>query len=66
MSFGSFSPVLSDRTSYPLFFRTSPPESAHNPARWAFVAHHRWDAVATLSQNLNVHTLVREVMTRLH
>ncbi|XP_043240251.1 gamma-aminobutyric acid type B receptor subunit 2-like [Amphibalanus amphitrite] len=66
MSFGSFSPVLSDRTTFPLFFRTSPPESAHNLARLAFVAHHRWDAVATVSENLNVHTLaMNELVTEL-
>ncbi|XP_037087460.1 gamma-aminobutyric acid type B receptor subunit 2-like [Pollicipes pollicipes] len=66
MSFGSFSPALSDRTSFPLFFRTSPPESAHNPARLAFVAYHKWDAVATLSQNSDEHTLaINDLVTEL-
>lgn len=66
MSFGSTAPALSDREEFPFFFRTVMPDSAHNPARIAFIRHFKWDTVATFSQNEEVHSLaVNDLVTQL-
>lgn len=66
MSFGSLSPALSDREEFPYFFRTVMPDSAHNPARIAFIRHFKWDTVTTFSQNEEVHSLaVNDLVTKL-
>ncbi|KAF2880965.1 hypothetical protein ILUMI_25181, partial [Ignelater luminosus] len=49
VSYGSTSPVLSDRTKFPLFFRTVAPDSSHNAARISFIKHFGWSTVATLT-----------------
>ncbi|GJQ84523.1 GABA-B-R3 [Trypoxylus dichotomus] len=53
VSYGSTSPILSDRNKFPLFFRTAAPESSKNPARIAFLKHFKWNTVATFSQSEN-------------
>lgn len=66
VSFGSLSPALSDREEFPYFFRTVMPDSAHNPARIAFIRHFKWDTVTTFSQNEEVHSLaVNDLVTKL-
>ncbi|KAF5289126.1 hypothetical protein FQA39_LY15228 [Lamprigera yunnana] len=49
VSYGSKSPLLSDRSKFPLFFRTVAPDSSHNSARISFIKHFGWNTVATLS-----------------
>ena len=66
MSFGSLSAALSDRQEFPYFFRTVMPDSAHNPARIAFIRRFKWDTVTTFSQNEEVHSLaVNDLVTKL-
>lgn len=66
VSFGSLSPALSDREEFPYFFRTVMPDSAHNPARIAFIRHFKWDTVTTFSQNEEVHSLaINDLVTKL-
>ncbi|KAK8727207.1 hypothetical protein OTU49_009751, partial [Cherax quadricarinatus] len=56
VSFGSVSPALSDRSSYPRFIRTVAPDSSHNAARLAFLTHHSWSTVTTISENHDMYT----------
>lgn len=66
VSFGSTSPALSDRTEFPLFYRTVAPDSSHNPARIAFVRRFGWDTVAALSQNEDAYSLaLNDLVTEL-
>ncbi|KAK8394155.1 hypothetical protein O3P69_006383 [Scylla paramamosain] len=57
VSFGSVSPALSDRSSFPRFIRTVAPDSSHNAARLAFLTHHSWSTVTTISENHDLYTL---------
>jgi hypothetical protein len=57
VSFGSKSPALSDREEFPLFFRTVMPDSAHNPARIAFIQYFKWETIATFTQNEEIYSL---------
>ncbi|GLV38311.1 metabotropic GABA-B receptor subtype 3 [Carabus blaptoides fortunei] len=66
VSFGSTSPALSDRSEFPLFYRTVAPDSSHNPARIAFVRRFGWDTVAALSQNEDAYSLaLNDLVTEL-
>lgn len=66
VSFGSKSPVLSDRKKFPLFFRTVTPDSSHNAARISFIKHFGWEAVATFSQSENAFLLpINRLITQL-
>ncbi|XP_046663781.1 gamma-aminobutyric acid type B receptor subunit 2 isoform X2 [Homalodisca vitripennis] len=66
VSFGSTSPALSDRREFPLFYRTAAPDSAHNPARLAFITKFGWETVTALSQNEDDYTLaVNDLVTQL-
>ncbi|CRK94045.1 CLUMA_CG007569, isoform A [Clunio marinus] len=66
VSFGSTAPALSDREEFPYFFRTVMPDSAHNPAKIAFIRRFKWDTVTTFSQNEEVHSLaVNDLVTQL-
>ncbi|KAK5644175.1 hypothetical protein RI129_008020 [Pyrocoelia pectoralis] len=66
ISYGSTSPMLSDRNKFPLFFRTVAPDSSHNSARISFIKHFGWNMVATLSLSqqpflLSLNRFVREL-----
>lgn len=66
VSFGSTSPALSDRSEFPLFYRTVAPDSSHNPARIAFIRRFGWYTVSTFSQNEEIHSLaVNDLVTEL-
>ncbi|XP_064483101.1 gamma-aminobutyric acid type B receptor subunit 2-like [Ornithodoros turicata] len=66
ISFGSVSPVLSDRGGFPLFYRTVAPDSTHNAARVAFVRHFRWETVAILHEDDKLYALpVNALLTEL-
>lgn len=66
VSFGSTSPALSDRSEFPLFYRTVAPDSSHNPARIAFIRRFGWDTVTTFTQNEEIHSLaVNDLVTEL-
>ncbi|KAE8743833.1 hypothetical protein FOCC_FOCC009543 [Frankliniella occidentalis] len=66
MSFGSTSPLLSDRHEFPLFSRTAAPQSSHDAARTALLRAFGWDSVAALSQDRDVHSLaVNSLVTAL-
>lgn len=66
VSFGATTPSLSDRTEFPLFYRTVAPDSSHNPARIAFIRRFGWDTVTTFSQNEEIHSLaVNDLVTEL-
>lgn len=66
MSFGSTSPLLSDRHEFPLFVRTAAPQSSHDAARTALLRAFNWDSVAALSQDRDVHSLaVNSLVTAL-
>ncbi|XP_063700563.1 gamma-aminobutyric acid type B receptor subunit 2 [Culicoides brevitarsis] len=66
VSFGSTSPALSDRGQFPLFYRTSTPDSSHNRARIAFIRKFNWDTVTTFSQNEEVYSLaINDLVTEL-
>ena len=58
VSYAATSPVLSDRTMYPLFYRTSPAETLYNDARFALMNMYNWCYVATLHQTANIFSLV--------
>ncbi|XP_042863998.1 uncharacterized protein LOC122248198 [Penaeus japonicus] len=57
VSFGSVSPALSDRQTFPRFIRTVAPDSSHNAARLAFLTRHAWSTVATISEDHDMYTL---------
>ncbi|XP_058454034.1 gamma-aminobutyric acid type B receptor subunit 2 [Malaya genurostris] len=66
VSFGSTSPALSDRSEFPLFYRTVAPDSSHNLARIAFIKYFGWDTVATFSENEEGHSLaINDLVTEL-
>ncbi|CAH0561231.1 unnamed protein product [Brassicogethes aeneus] len=57
VSFGSTSPSLSDRTKFPLFFRTVAPDSSYTQAKIHFIKKIGWKVVATFSQSENAYLL---------
>ncbi|XP_073978361.1 gamma-aminobutyric acid type B receptor subunit 3 isoform X3 [Rhodnius prolixus] len=66
VSFGSTSPALSDRTEFPLFYRTVAPDSSHNPARISFLKKFSWETVTAFSQNEDIYSLaVNDLVTEL-
>ena len=52
---------LSDKSKYPLLFRTCSAESFGNPSRIAVMKHFNWKRVATIVQDEGVFTMVRHV-----
>ena len=51
VSFADTNPLLSDRSTYPHFFRTVPSDSDFNPARIGLLRHFNWTRVGTLFQD---------------
>ena len=59
MSYASVSPLLSDKGTYPRFFRTSAPDTAVNPARIEIIKYFGWKRVATIHHSRAVFDAVR-------
>ena len=59
MSYGASSTALSDKETYPLFYRTYPIDASFNPARIALLKHFNWKRVATIHENHDLFSLVR-------
>ena len=51
LSYADTNPILSDRETYPHFFRTVPSDSDFNPARIMMLRHFNWTRVGTLFQD---------------
>ena len=49
LSYGAYSPALSQRSVYPLFFRMVPPESTLNLMKIEVLKHFGWKQVATIN-----------------
>ncbi|XP_072047292.1 gamma-aminobutyric acid type B receptor subunit 2-like isoform X2 [Amphiura filiformis] len=62
----SSSPGLSNRVTYPLFYRTRPAEQSFNPARVAIMKKFGWTRVATIHENYELFSLtVDDMVSRL-
>ena len=59
VSYASVSPLLSDKSTYPYFFRTSAPDTAVNPARIKLMQTFGWNKAATIHQGRVVFNAVR-------
>ncbi|XP_052793022.1 gamma-aminobutyric acid type B receptor subunit 1-like [Mya arenaria] len=66
LSYGSTSPVLSDRERFPKFFRLSPPDTTINPTRIDLMRTFNWNKIATIHEALeffsvSMDTFIRDV-----
>ena len=59
VSYAAMSPALSDRETYPSFFRLAAADASHNTARKTLIQHFRWNTVAAIHQDDEEHSLVR-------
>ena len=64
MSYAASSPVLSDKTMYPLFYRTYPPDSLFNPVRLALLKAFNWTRVAIIHETHIIFSHVRAIITK--
>ncbi|XP_068698706.1 gamma-aminobutyric acid type B receptor subunit 2-like isoform X2 [Montipora foliosa] len=60
IGFSTSSPLFSNKEKFPLYFRTSTPETMENPCRLALLKHFKWNKVALIIQNLDIYVLTRE------
>ena len=60
MSYGSSSPILSDRNRFPNFFRLVGPDQKLNAAKIAMMKKFNWKKVATINQALEFFSVVSE------
>ncbi|KAL5009805.1 hypothetical protein ScPMuIL_012110 [Solemya velum] len=60
ISYGSSSPILSNRKRFPRFFRLAPPDTTLNPARITLLKYYNWKRVATIHQALEFFSAVTE------
>ena len=58
LSYGSSSPVLSDRNRFPNFFRVTGPDQNLTPAKLALMKEFNWKKVATINQALEMFSVV--------
>jgi len=58
LSYGSSSPALSNRERFPLFFRTHPSATLHNPARIKLFQKFGWNRISTIQETQEVFTSV--------
>ena len=58
LSYGSASPILSDRKRFPNFFRLGGPDQKLNPAKIALLNEFNWRRVATINQALEFFSVV--------
>ena len=58
LSYGSSSPILSDRTRFPTFFRLAGPDQNLNPSKIALMELFNWKKVATINQALEFFSVV--------
>lgn len=58
LSYGSSSPILSDRKRFPNFFRLAGPDQKLNPAKVALLKEFDWKKVATINQALEFFSVV--------
>ena len=61
ISYASSSPLLSDRFTYPLFFRTYPSENSFNNGHFALMNEYGWCNVAAVHETANIFSLVSTV-----
>ncbi|KAL5007636.1 hypothetical protein ScPMuIL_016442 [Solemya velum] len=64
ISYGSSSPLLSDRKKYPKFFRLAPPDTALIPARIAILKQYNWQRIATIHESFEIFSAVTEEFLR--
>ncbi|XP_052793446.1 gamma-aminobutyric acid type B receptor subunit 1-like [Mya arenaria] len=60
LSYGSSSPILSDRKRFPKFFRIATPDQMVNEARIQLMREFNWKKVATIHQALEVFSVVTD------
>ncbi|XP_029193493.2 gamma-aminobutyric acid type B receptor subunit 1-like isoform X2 [Acropora millepora] len=60
IGYSTSSPLFSNKEKFPLYFRTSTPETMENPSRLALLKHFKWKKVALIVQNLDIYVLTRE------
>lgn len=58
LSFGSSSPILSDQSRFPKFFRIAAPDQKHTNARIDLLRKYNWMKVATIHQALEFFSVV--------
>ena len=58
LSFGSSSPILSDTSRFPNFFRLAVPDQKHAAARIDLLEKYNWKKVATIHQALEFFSVV--------
>ena len=61
LSYGSSSPILSDRNRFPTFFRLAGPDQRLNPSKIALMKLFNWKKVATINQALEFFSVVSYV-----
>lgn len=59
-SYGSSSPILSDRKRFPRFFRLALPDQKLNPARIDLMKTFNWQRVATINQAMEFFSVVND------
>ena len=58
LSYGSSSPILSDRNRFPTFYRLAGPDQRLNPSKIALMNLFNWKKVATINQALEFFSVV--------
>ncbi|KAL5007635.1 hypothetical protein ScPMuIL_016441 [Solemya velum] len=60
ISYGSSSPLLSDRQRFPKFFRVTTPDTEHNIARISLMRRLGWKRIATIHESLDFFSAVTD------
>ncbi|XP_025112675.1 gamma-aminobutyric acid type B receptor subunit 1-like [Pomacea canaliculata] len=56
LAYGASSPALSNRERFPMFFRTHPSATVHNPTRVKLFKHFKWNRIATIQETQELFT----------
>lgn len=66
VSYASVSPLLSDKMTYPYFFRTAAPDTVVNPARIAIMKLFGWTKAAAIVHSRTVFDAVSILTFKVH
>lgn len=58
LGFGTSSPVLSDKTRFPKFYRIIPPDNNKNTARIGLMEEFNWSKIATIHHSSEFFAMV--------
>lgn len=64
LAYGASSPALSNRERFPMFFRTHPSATLHNPMRVKIFQHFKWNKIATIQETQELFTSTIEDLER--